>query len=281
MTAASTSNAIDRDDLRAAVAFAQRCFEIWHEMGLIRDESHQVIRNRYSALQSSLESGGSVPAALVLPSADECWSCQRPLAADARHCSECGAPAHTPETQKLRYFLFTCSEIKKFQQAGTLPLSAADACLAECNERLAALQRRLDRERLAAVLPAEPSAATPPARPRRPLMEILLDPRNIHMLLAFGGALMVVGLVIWLWVNELLKPPGVAVGLGVLNAATLGAGWWLLRGSRYQLAGRAVTLLACLVLPLTSGTTTPTGSLRSMAISGWRPWSSASSMPLR
>lgn len=250
MTAASTSNAIDRDDLRAAVAFAQRCFEIWHEMGLIRDESHQVIRNRYSALQSSLESGGSVPAALVLPSADECWSCQRPLAADARHCSECGAPAHTPETQKLRYFLFTCSEIKKFQQAGTLPLSAADACLAECNERLAALQRRLDRERLAAVLPAEPSAATPPARPRRPLMEILLDPRNIHMLLAFGGALMVVGLVIWLWVNELLKPPGVAVGLGVLNAATLGAGWWLLRGSRYQLAGRAVTLLACLVLPL-------------------------------
>jgi hypothetical protein len=42
----------------------------------------------------------------------------------------------------------------------------------------------------------------------------------------------------------------VAVGLGVVNAALLGAGWWLLRGSRYQMAGRAVTLLACLVLPL-------------------------------
>ena len=124
----------------------------------------------------------------------------------------------------------------------------------ESNEHIAALRRYLDRERIPMVEVAEPSASrsatAPPRQPRRNLMEILLDPRNIHMLLAFGGALMVVGLVILLWVNELLKPPVVAVGLGVVNAALLGAGWWLLRGSRYQMAGRAVTLLACLVLPL-------------------------------
>src|SRR5579875_2009829 len=87
-------------------------------------------------------------------------------------------------------------------------------------------------------------------RPRRNLLEILLDPQNIHMLLAFGGALIVVGLVIWLWVNEWLKPPVVAVGLGAVNMALLGVGWWLLHGSRHPLAGRAITLLACLVLPL-------------------------------
>lgn len=107
-----------------------------------------------------------------------------------------------------------------------------------------------DSARISMATPIESSAAVPPTRRRRQLLEILLDPRNIQMLLAFGGALMVVGLVLLLWVNELLKPPVVAVGLGVINAALLGAGWWLLRASRYQLAGRAVTLLACLVLPL-------------------------------
>ena len=85
---------------------------------------------------------------------------------------------------------------------------------------------------------------------KRTILEILLAPRNIQMLLAFGGALMVVGLVILLWVNEFLTPRVLAASLGVVNAALLGAGWWTLRSTRYQLAGRALTLLACLVMPL-------------------------------
>ncbi|HTU93092.1 MAG TPA: hypothetical protein VMF69_23630, partial [Gemmataceae bacterium] len=250
MSTESMSNDIDRGDQIAAVEFAQRCFEQWHQRGLIRDEVYQTILSSHSALRSSLENGEPVLTLLPLRSAEECWSCKRQLAAKANYCDECGAPAHTSQTQQLRHFNFVAAEIKKYQQNGTLPLSAADACLAECNERIAALRRYLDRQRIPMVEAAEPSAATPLARPRRNLMEILLDPRNIHMLLAFGGALMVVGLVILMWVNELLQPPVVAVGLGVINAAVLGAGWWLLRGSRYQLAGRAVTLLACLVLPL-------------------------------
>jgi hypothetical protein len=257
MTTASVSSDIDRGDLQQAVAFAQRCFHQWHERGVIRDDAHQAITNAYDILWSRLEGGGPVPPELSLRSADLCWSCKRHLAADAKYCDECGAPARTAETHKLRYFTFLCCEIKKFQQAGVLPLSAADACLAEANERLAALRRYLDRERIPMAVAAAPSVsaspsatAAPPPPPRRNLMEILLDPRNIHMLLAFGGTLMVIGLVILLWVNELLTPPVVAVGLGVVNAALLGAGWWLLRGSRYQMAGRAVTLLACLVLPL-------------------------------
>jgi hypothetical protein len=250
MTMASTSYDVDRGDLLAAVAFAQHCFESYRKRGMIRDEAYQAISKHYVVLRNSLEGGGPVPADLRLVSAERCWSCNHHLATTATFCDECGAPAHTPETQKLRYFSFVCREIKKFQQDGILPLSACDACLAEANELLAATRRYLERERIPMVVSAEPAAAVPAARPRRNLMEILLDPRNIHMLLAFGGALMVVGLVILLWVNELLKPPVVAVGLGVINAALLGMGWWLLRGSRYQMAGRAVTLLACLVLPL-------------------------------
>ncbi|MGH7221602.1 MAG: hypothetical protein ACRELF_00065, partial [Gemmataceae bacterium] len=273
MTVATVSSDIERGDLQQAVAFAQRCFNQWHERGVIREGAYQAINGSYTTLWSSLEAGGPKPANIQLPSADRCWSCKRPLEANARNCDECGAPARTTETQNLRYFIFVCFEIKKFQQAGTLSLSAADACLTESNERIAALRRYLDRERIPMAVAVQPASSVsglsaaqaersretapssgrstaPPPQPRRNLMEILLDPRNIHMLLAFGGALMVVGLVILLWVNELLKPPVVAVGLGVVNAALLGAGWGLLRGSRYQMAGRAVTLLACLVLPL-------------------------------
>src|SRR5262249_18416269 len=81
-------------------------------------------------------------------------------------------------------------------------------------------------------------------------MEILLDPRNIQLLLGLGGALMIVGLVIWLWHNNYFTPPVVAVSLGIVNAALLGIGWWVIRATRYQLAGKAITLLACLVVPL-------------------------------
>ncbi|MDW7993304.1 MAG: hypothetical protein RMI91_01515 [Gemmatales bacterium] len=48
----------------------------------------------------------------------------------------------------------------------------------------------------------------------------------------------------------MLTPPIVAIGLGVINGGVLLAGWLLLRFTIYRLAGRALTLLACLVMPL-------------------------------
>lgn len=133
-------------------------------------------------------------------------------------------------------------------------------------------QERLEWDTPCAQMPARPSpqagraagepipstGAEPPTHrrssgsvtPRRNLMQILLDPRSIQILLAFGAALMVTGLVILLWVNKFLTPPVVATGLGLLNTITLGAGWWLLLRTRYQMSGRALTLLACLVMPL-------------------------------
>ena len=70
-------------------------------------------------------------------------------------------------------------------------------------------------------------------------------------MLALGGALLVVGLVIWLATLGIFKNAlVVAVALGLGNAALLGGGWFVTMRTRYQTAGRALTLLACLVMPL-------------------------------
>jgi hypothetical protein len=101
--------------------------------------------------------------------------------------------------------------------------------------------------------PALPPPALPPALrpPRRSILEILLDPRSIQWLLASGGVLLVAGLVIWLASLGLFKNPAiVAVCMGAGTIAVLAAGCALVLRSRYQLAGRAITLLACLVMPL-------------------------------
>jgi hypothetical protein len=261
MTATPAGSDIDRADTIDAMDFAQRCFQRWHEHGLIRVQAYQAITVNYTKRRESLQTGAPVADNLLVPSAEVCWSCKRPIESKAPACDECGAPAHTPDTQRLRHLIFVCHEIKRFHHAGLLALTEADGCLAESNERIAALRRKLDGERVPLVLPADaitasaPTAATPPALPAhrlpRNLMEILLDPRSIQWLLVLGGVLLVVGLVIWLaaagyFENKLF----VAVCLGAGNGALLAGGWALIRFTRYQMAGRAVTLLACLLMPL-------------------------------
>ena len=81
-------------------------------------------------------------------------------------------------------------------------------------------------------------------------MEIVLDPRSIQCLLGLGGALMVVGLVILLWANNYFTPPVMAIVLALSNLMLVGMGLAILRFSRYQMAGKALSLLSCLVMPL-------------------------------
>lgn len=88
------------------------------------------------------------------------------------------------------------------------------------------------------------------APPRRSFGEILLDPRTIYLLLLSGASLLVVGIVTLLYVNDLLTPPLLAIILGTANVAVLGAGLYLRRYTRYAVAGMALTLLACGVMPL-------------------------------
>ncbi len=82
-------------------------------------------------------------------------------------------------------------------------------------------------------------------------MEILLDPRSIQWLLVSGGVLLVLGLVIWLAAEGIFQKHGVlAVCMGIANVALLAGGWAVISYTRHEMAGRALTLLACLLMPL-------------------------------
>jgi hypothetical protein len=92
---------------------------------------------------------------------------------------------------------------------------------------------------------------TPPPTRALVLLERLLSPQGIHALFGVGGGLFVVGLVTWLATLGIFDHPLVlATALGVGNLVVLGAGFWLVLTTRYQLAGLALSLLACLVMPL-------------------------------
>ncbi len=233
------------NDLWQALDFAEKRFAEWLKDKILKPSQLQAIQSHYAARRkewtAAQRAGRTFPTDTGLPG---------------------GPSRESPVSCSVRYWTYIEREVRRFADQGVLPLAQAHALETEVRERRAVLERRLAPEELPEVLPAAApgrggAREVPPAQPARPvqlaqrnLLEILLDPRNIQMLLAFGGTLMVVGLVILLWVNEFFTPPVVALGLGIGNAALLGAGWWVLRSTRYQLAGRALTLIACLVMPL-------------------------------
>ncbi|MCI0640874.1 MAG: hypothetical protein L0Y72_30350 [Gemmataceae bacterium] len=91
----------------------------------------------------------------------------------------------------------------------------------------------------------------PPTSTRRNLLEIITDPQSIQYLLAAGGLLFVVGIVIWLTsLGVFENPVTVAAAMGLGNGLLLAGGWAVIQFTRYQTAGRALTLLACLLMPL-------------------------------
>jgi hypothetical protein len=242
-------------DLHQALEFARDHFRrACHECSLTADEAEQL--ERYHQEQLARLDAGQPPDDCNLRPADVCWSCREPLTPDATACVGCGAAAHTADVARLRHLVFLCHEIKKHERAGRISLTAAHQALADANARIVALRRKLDGERVPLVVAVERPSAKPaegPAQapqPRRSFLEVLLDPRTIQWMLALGGALLVLGIVIYLAAEGLFKNPlFVAIVLGAGNAALLGAGFWLVLGTRYQTAGRALTLLACLLMP--------------------------------
>lgn len=184
-----------------------------------------------------------------------------------------GRAGESATAHSLRYWEFVMKVVSGLAFEDLLPLAQYDILQTEILERQAALAARLAPEDLAHVVVVEatsavatpvsavklPSGTSPRSpskvrgeapKPRRTKLEILLDPRNSQWLLAFGGTLMVTGLIIFLYINDFFTPRTTASILGIANLGVLLAGWWLMSRAHYLHTGRALTLLACFVMPL-------------------------------
>ena len=97
------------------------------------------------------------------------------------------------------------------------------------------------------------AAVQPTAGPGwgRRMFEAIIDPRSIQWLLAMGGGLMVLGGLIWLISKGIFKEPlPLAIIFGIGSVGLLATGWFVNLKTRFKIAGRALTFLACVVLPL-------------------------------
>lgn len=256
----------DWNDQIEAIDFVLRRLRDWQQNGQLTDRQLNAFTDLYEKRKQEMQS--AVNARLFQPAPgfpprDECWSCAQYLYKSSSHCQECGAPITNPGVKSLRYWRYLQLELEKHEEAGLLNLRQAHEFIGDTKERIGALQRKLERDRAVMVIPVADEPAprrrrrqpeNEPAQeqvPRRSVLEILVDPHSIQWLLAGGGALFVLGLIIWFTSIGLFENPGfVAICLGIGNAVLLGAGWAMILRTRFQNAGRALTLLACLVMPL-------------------------------
>ncbi len=103
----------------------------------------------------------------------------------------------------------------------------------------------------------DPPTTPAPAQRRQPrvslrrMFETLLDPRSIQWMLTLGGALSVLGLIVWLtslgvFENKLV----LAAATGIGSLAVLGSGWWISLRTRFRIPGQALTFLGCVLASL-------------------------------
>lgn len=233
------------DEPTEALLFMARRLEEWNRAGRLTDDQWKALASYYERRRQEVAAGSPGVTAEHLPPLGQCWSCKANLQNGSSHCGECGAPTEGSAVKSLRFYRFLVRELSYLEESGSLALWQYHEFSNETKERIAALKRKLESDR---ALPVE---AIRVAVPRRSFIDVLLDPRSIQWLLATGGGLLVLGLVIWLSsLGVFDNPITVAVALGLGNAVLLAGGAALILGTRYQMAGRALTLLACLVMPL-------------------------------
>ncbi|UUO07985.1 hypothetical protein M4951_06625 [Blastopirellula sp. J2-11] len=226
-----------RQDYAQAIDFALQAFEQWRQQGYVTAMSHEAILQHYRQL---VDNPLAVPPDdLAPPKSDE-----------------------TPQglLQEFRYRTFLDQEIERHLQAGRLSLYQSQVCQRENRSRGREVRAQLDIETRTAEDDngaAEPitaetfPAAEVAAEPRRSFLEVALDPKTLQYLMALGGGLLMIGLVIWLATIGFFDDPlTVALLLGAGNLAILLSGFGLIRWSKYQTAGRGVALLSCLLMPL-------------------------------
>jgi hypothetical protein len=212
---------------------------------------HEYYRRRRESAAGDAKQGRPLPEELAFLAPGRCALCESDLAAGEAHCTACGAAVQSPAGTLYRNLTFLLRELRDHGEAGRLPLFLAHALLTRARGERAAARARLGREAAPVAVPVVEPVDARPARRRRSVMELVLDPRGTQCLLAVGGTLFVLGLVVWLAARGVFENPAVvAAALGAANLAALAGGWAVTRRSRYQTAGRALALLACLVLPL-------------------------------
>jgi hypothetical protein len=220
-------------DLLAALDFARDGFARWGGNGVLARSVADEIAASYSKRREQLAAeaghGLTPPADFYLPPLDGTGE----------------------QAQLVRFWKFLAHEVRRHEKDSRLSLADSHACLTDAHAHINFHRKRCGPPSASRRREPEPPLVTAAPEPRRPILEILLDPRSIQWFLAFGGGLFVLGLVLFLYAKGVFENKGVvAVCLGAANVAGLLGGWSLLLKTRYQLAGRALTLLACLVMPL-------------------------------
>lgn len=219
-----------RQDYAQAIDFALLAFERWRQEGHVAAERHEAIFRQYLELTDN---------PLATPPA------QLPVA----------EPNETPRSlqREFRYLTWLDYEIERHLQGGRLSQQEADACRRENRSRgrevRAQLQAEMGDQQGREAEPVLAAAVESP--PQRTFLEVALDPKTLQYLMALGGGLLAIGLVIWLATIGFFDDPlTVAALLGIGNLGALLGGVALIRMTRFQTAGRGVTLLACLLMPL-------------------------------
>lgn len=234
---------------------AERIFENWIVRRLLpEDDASKVLvelRAQRSLIEQSRRVGKELPTIVgFLPPTD----------------------AETDEVKKLRLLEYARALIVGYQDKSLIAEIDAgglerdlEAQIRDAEQKLAGQNVNVADLRSRIILPArilkkpggktttgrQQDAATPEDHAAGPsLLERLLDPRSLQWLMGVGGMLMVAGLVILLWINDFFTPPITAVSLGLVNCAVPCGGFYCLKYTKQKLAGKALTLLSCLVMPL-------------------------------
>ncbi|TWT39623.1 hypothetical protein [Blastopirellula retiformator] len=221
-----------RQDYAQAIHFAVETFERWRQEGCLSAEHHQEILGQYRELADN-------------PSAIPPVELQEPPKGE-----EEGSLA-----QEFRYLTFLDREIDRHLQSGRLNLAEKSLCQRQNRSRGRDVRAQLNvkpaTEPRAEETTSEPATAEVIDEPQRSFLEVALDPKTLQYLMAIGGGLLMIGLVIWLATIGFFDDPlTVAICLGAGNLAILLSGFALIRWSKFQTAGRGVALLSCLLMPL-------------------------------
>lgn len=224
-----------RQDYAQAIDFALQAFERWRQEGYVAADHHDAIVRQYRELKEN---------PLALPP-------------DALPTPE---PGETPESlqQEFRYLTLLDYEIERHCQGDRLTLEEAAECQRENRSRgrevraqLTAATRKEQESDQPEPIAAVAADNNVEPQPQRTFLEVALDPKTLQYLMALGGGLLMIGLVIWLATIGFFDDPlTVAVLLGIGNLAVLLGGVALIQWTRFQTAGRGVSLLACLLMPL-------------------------------